>query len=55
MSPVVFDTKNMNSLQRLDLDLGNLINCKDNEHYEQVKTTYRIDSQRKHQMKISDN
>ena len=38
---------------------GNLANYRDNEHYEQVKTTclmfQNLNSQREHQMEISDN
>ena len=44
MSPVVFDTKNTEITDPKSwpsrLDLGNLVNCRESEHYQQVKTTY---------------
>ena len=44
MSPVVFDIKNMEITNPRtwpsQLDLRNLVNSRDNEHHEQVKTTY---------------
>ena len=44
MSPVVFDTKNVDitnpkTWPRPMNCYRNLINCRDNEHYEQVETT----------------
>ena len=67
MSCVVFDTKNVDITnpkiwprpRPMNWFYENLINCRDNEHYEQVEKTcwmfIQLDFKRKHQMRISDN